>query len=54
MPSARLSEVSGAGSGFSFESGHITVDDLNAMTAGVGGAMVVAWLMVPQILIWTE
>ncbi len=52
MPSGRMSEVSGAGSGFSFESGHITVDDLERH--GPGLIMDARDNKNAQILIWTE
>jgi hypothetical protein len=52
MPSGRMSEVSGAGSGFSFESGHITVDDLERH--GPGLVMDARDNKDAQILIWTE
>jgi hypothetical protein len=52
MPSARLGEVSGAGRGFSFESGHITVDDLERH--GPGLVMDARDNKDAQILIWTE
>jgi hypothetical protein len=52
MPSARMSEVSGAGSGFSFESGHITVDDLERH--GPGLIMDARDKRNAEILIWTE
>ena len=52
MPSARLGEVSGAGSGFSFESGHITVDDLERH--GPGLVMDARDNKDARILIWTE
>ena len=52
MPSGRMSEVSGAGSGFSFESGHITVDDLERH--GPGLIMDARDNKDAQILIWTE
>ena len=35
VPSGRMSKVSGAGSEFSFESGHITVDDLERHGPGL-------------------
>lgn len=52
MPSARLGEVTGAGSGFSFESGHITVDDLERH--GPGLVLDARDSRDAQILIWTE
>jgi hypothetical protein len=52
MPSARLGEVTGAGSGFSFESGHITVDDLERH--GPGLVLDARGSRDAQILIWTE
>jgi hypothetical protein len=52
MPSARLGEVTGAGNGFSFESGHITVDDLERH--GPGLVLDARGSRDAQILIWTE
>jgi hypothetical protein len=52
MPSARLGEVTGAGNGFSFEAGHITVDDLERH--GPGLVLDARGSRDAQILIWTE
>jgi len=52
VPSGRLGNVSGSGSDFSFESGRITVDDLERH--GPGLILDSKDSRNAQILIWTE